>query len=77
MSTLTAPEAPRKAETGLIRGQVAKIARIHRVSETYVRRCAQTGKGRASILATIDEYRARNAAATRPADSVDSLPVSA
>jgi hypothetical protein len=60
MPTLTMPEAERKP-TGLVRGQAAKIARIHRVSITYVLRCAREDRGRPAILKTIDEYRQRNA----------------
>jgi hypothetical protein len=59
MSTLS-PSSTERKPTGLLRGQAAKIARIHRVSITYVLRCAQTGKGRPTILSTIEEYRERN-----------------
>ena len=65
MTTLTMPDAERKP-TGLVRGQAAKIARIHRVSITYVLRCAREGTGRAAILRTIDEYRQRNALSADP-----------
>jgi len=59
------PDAERKP-TGLVRGQAAKIARIHRVSLTYVLRCAREGTGRPAILRTIDEYRQRNALSADP-----------
>jgi hypothetical protein len=67
MSTLSTADPQVKPATGLIRGQAAKIARIHRVSITYVLQCAKTGKGRPTILSTIEEYRARNTAAQQPA----------
>lgn len=61
MSTVTA-FGPEVKPNGLIRGQAAKIARIHKVSINAVLHCARTGKGRPAILSTIEEYRARNAA---------------
>ena len=62
MTTLS-PAEPERKPTGLLRGQAAKIARIHRVSITYVLRCAKEGRGRPALLSTIEEYRARNIAA--------------
>jgi hypothetical protein len=62
MSTVTQAPPPRKP-TGLLRGQAAKIARIHRVSVTYVLKCARKGTGRPAILETIQSYRERNASA--------------
>lgn len=53
---------PMVKPNGLIRGQAAKIARIHRVSINYVLQCAKSGKGRPALLSTIEEYRQRNAA---------------
>jgi seryl-tRNA(Sec) selenium transferase len=61
--TTLSPAEPERKATGLLRGQAAKIARIHRVSITYVLRCAKEGKGRPALLATIEEYRQRNIAA--------------
>jgi len=65
MTTVIMPDAERKP-TGLVRGQAAKISRIHKVSITYVLRCAREGKGRPAILRTIDEYRQRNTLAADP-----------
>lgn len=62
MPTVSSLNAERKP-TGLLRGQAAKIARIHQVSISYVLQAAKTGKGRPALLKTIEDYRARNAAA--------------
>ena len=61
MDTISPAESTRKP-TGLVRGQAAKIARIHRVSITYVLKVARGElKGRPQVVATIQEYRDRNA----------------
>lgn len=56
------PAAETRKPTGLLRGQAAKIARIHRVTVTHVTGVAR-GKwgGRPSLVKTIEEYRQRNA----------------
>lgn len=62
-------EPARKVDTGLKRGQAAKISRIHRLSITAVLKAAKTGKGRPGLLKTIQEYRDRNAAEAEGADA--------
>jgi hypothetical protein len=65
--TIAAPESTRKP-TGLVRGQAAKIARIHRCTVRHVIGVARgEWGGRESLLKTIEEYRARNVAAQQPA----------
>lgn len=61
MPTLS-PAASERKPTGLLRGQAAKISRIHQVSISYVLKAAKTGQGRPALLKTIEEYRARNTA---------------
>lgn len=61
--TIATPELTRKP-TGLLRGQAAKIARIHRVTVRHVIGVARgEWGGRVALVRTIDEYRDRNAAA--------------
>jgi hypothetical protein len=63
--TIASPEASRKP-TGLLRGQAAKIARIHRVTIRHVTGVARgEWGGRPALVKTIDEYRERNAAVDR------------
>jgi len=58
--TIAAPESPRKP-TGLLRGQAAKIARIHRCTVRHVIGVARgEWGGREALVKTIEEYRARN-----------------
>jgi hypothetical protein len=66
MSTLSLPLPQVNPETGLLRGQAATISRIHRVSITAVIKAAKSGRGRPTLLKTIEEYRARNIAAQQP-----------
>jgi hypothetical protein len=61
--TNTRSDANRKP-TGLLRGQAAKIARIHRVTIRHVTGVARGEWGaRPALMKTIQEYRAQNAAA--------------
>lgn len=56
--------------TGLVRGQASKIARIHRLSVQHVLECARGNRQADERLArTIEDYRQRNltAASTMPA----------
>lgn len=65
--TIAPPEATRKP-TGLLRGQAAKIARIHRVTVRHVIGVARMEwGGRPALLKTIDEYRQRNQQASSDA----------
>lgn len=57
-------------ETGLLRGDAAKIARIHRVSRQHVLEVARGNRqGRSNLLDTIKRYqqRAQEVAASSPA----------
>lgn len=59
--------APTRKPTGLLRGQAAKIARTHRVTVRHVIGVARgEWGGRPALQKTIDDYRARNAAAAQP-----------
>lgn len=64
---MTLPSVQRK-QTGLLRGQAAKIARTHRVSLQHVIGVA-SGKwgGRPALVKTIETYRQRNAGASEAA----------
>lgn len=56
-----APKESNRKPTGLLRGQAAKIARIHRVTLRHVLGVARgEWNGRPAIRSTIDEYRTRN-----------------
>ena len=60
--TITQSEPTRKP-TGLVRGQAATIARIHRVTLRHVIGVARgEWGGRPALLKTIEEYRQRNVA---------------
>lgn len=62
---MTPNETPRKATTGLRRGDAAKIARIHRVTINHVRLVALGERaGRDALVRTIDAYRRRAALAS-------------
>lgn len=63
--TIAMPEPSRKP-TGLLRGQAATIARIHRVTVRHVIGVARgEWGGRESLVRTIDDYREKNVAAGR------------
>lgn len=64
MPMTIAPAVVTRKPTGLVRGQAAKIARIHQVTIRHVIGVARgEWGGRPALLKTIEEYRQRNAAA--------------